>query len=147
MTSNSADNQLVILETALLAIPKSKILLTSDWKNTFPSEPGVYLLMDVAGVIIYVGETGNLRGRMNDLRDSRHHTLRRKIGKKYYEGQSDYITASVSKKFPPRIEALVDRRLKKLLISVLVVEFGRKEFEEFLINKHHAQIFNSRRKR
>lgn len=60
-----------------------KIEVTRAWASNFPSEPGVYVFRDNTK-IIYVCETGNLRGRMKDMIDTRNHVLRRSMGNKIY---------------------------------------------------------------
>ena len=56
------------------------MLLSSKWVKSFPNKPGVYVAFE-GSKIVYVGETGNIRGRMKDLLDTRHHNLRRNIGR------------------------------------------------------------------
>lgn len=46
---------------------QQKIQLTRTWASNFPSARGVYLFK-YKGKIIYVGEIGNLRGRMKEWR-------------------------------------------------------------------------------
>ena len=83
--------------------------------------------------IVYVGETGSIKGRMRDLCDSRHHNVRRNIGSKYYSKEKGYKPASCKDKFPDHIEKLVDQYIKnKLKLSYLEVELGRKEVEEYI---------------
>lgn len=116
--------------------PKLGISLTSDWITRFPDKPGIYVVFEGAN-LVYVGETGNLRGRMRDLRDSRHHNLRRNIGRFNFSQEAGYEDASDVLKFPKHIEEKVDEWLKeKIEISVLVVELGRKELEENIIKKY-----------
>jgi excinuclease UvrABC nuclease subunit len=52
----------------------NKITLTRQWTSSVPSKAGVYVLRE-GKEIVYVGETVNLKGKMNDLLDIRHHTI------------------------------------------------------------------------
>ena len=83
--------------------------------------------------IPYVGETSNLKERMRDFDDTRHHTLRRTIGQKKFGDVDGFEKATTKKKFPPHIEKLVDDYFREnLTISYLPMYFGRMELEEFI---------------
>lgn len=120
---------------------KDKLLDTKNWKSItmsrtwtskFPTDAGVYALKENRKVV-YVGETGNLRGRMNDLLDSRHHTVRRTIGERYFSKAKGFKKATVKKKFPDKIEKKVNKYIcDNLKIACLEVPLGRKELEEFI---------------
>lgn len=84
------EQYLLNLESTLIKDDNwQKIVLTRQWTATIPSKAGVYALKE-NNELVYVGETGNLRGRMNDLLDSRHHTVRRSIGKKLFALMKDF---------------------------------------------------------
>jgi GIY-YIG catalytic domain len=108
------------------------IQLTKEWTNAIPNVAGVYALKQSDNnSIVYVGETGNLRGRLKDLLDSRHHTVRRTIGEKFYSQIEGYESATSKLKFPSHIEVLVNEHIcKKLSIAYIEVKLGRKELEE-----------------
>ncbi len=115
---------------------KKKVDLTIDWAKDFPEEPGVYVVFENRKVV-YVGETGNIRGRMKDLRDSRHHSLRRNIGRANFSTLKGYKNANSKEKFPPHIEKKVEDWLKeKIKISVLSTKLGRKELEEKIVQRY-----------
>ena len=115
---------------------KKKVELFGDWVKGFPTEPGIYVAFE-DGNIVYFGETGNIRGRMRDLQDSRHHTLRRNIGRRNFSSEIGYEDANTKKKFPRHIEEKVDHWLReRIKISVLPTKLGRKELEEELIKKY-----------
>ena len=70
---------------------------------------------------------------MNDLLDSRHHTIRRTIGKNLFSNQKGFIQATTKIKFPDEFEILVNEHISKnLKLAYLPVELGRKELEEFI---------------
>lgn len=103
-------------ETKYLEILKDKLLhpnnfnqaiLTRQSANTIPSKAGVYAFKQ-DDKVVYVGETGNLRGRMKDLLDSRHHTIRRSIGIMHYSNIDGFARATNKIKFPDHIELLVN---------------------------------------
>jgi hypothetical protein len=75
------------------------ILLTTAWASQFPTKAGVYAVFD-GKRLIYVGETGSLRGRMKDLRDTRNHTLRRQIGAAKFSDRNGYQPATSKRKSP-----------------------------------------------
>lgn len=108
-----------------------QIVMTREWTSKVPNEPGVYILKEL-DQIVYVGETGNLRGRMKDLLDSRHHTVRRTIGKSFSSVEG-FKQGTVKEKFPEHIEGLLNEHIcNKLLIAYLPVFLGRKELEELI---------------
>jgi hypothetical protein len=133
MTKTEVDKYLKGLRNKLILVSNHrKILMTTEWTKLAPPTAGVYVLIE-NNKIIYVGESGNLRGRMKDLLDSRHHTVRRTIGKKYYSGAKGFQEATTHLKFPPHIEKLVNCHIcDRLYMSFLEVPLGRKELEEYI---------------
>jgi hypothetical protein len=125
---------------------KKEIKLSSDWVNEFPSKPGIYVAFE-DGNKVYFGETGNIRERMRDLQDSRHHTLRRNIGRHNFSSEIGYEDANTKKKFPRHIEEKIDHWLReRIKISVLPTKLGRKELEEELIKEYDPK-YNKRGQR
>lgn len=122
--------------------------LTTEWANTFPDEAGVYALRE-NNQIIYVGETGNIKGRMKDLLDSRHHTVRRTIGERHFSKIKGFKKATTRLKFPAKIEEMVNTYIQKnIQVSCVEVPLGRKELEELVEAKIHKDIrLNKRGKR
>ena len=57
--------------------------LTRSWTKSQPSEAGVYMLFE-KDKPVYVGESGSIAGRITDMLDSRHHTVRRAMGEKRF---------------------------------------------------------------
>ncbi len=106
------------------------LVMSRQWTAKIPTTAGVYVLKE-GQQIVYVGETGNLRERMNDLLDSRHHTIRRTIGEKFYSTKDGFVQATTKNKFPEHIEVLVNNHIcTKLSLAYLEVPLGRKELEE-----------------
>jgi len=114
-----------------------EIDLTYDWAGMFPDDAGVYAIRKkVEQVIIYVGETGSIRGRMKDLLDSRHHQVRRSLGKHLFSSIEGYKQADSKTKFPSTIEAMLNNHIRSQLeIAHLPVDLGRKELEEFIVRQ------------
>jgi len=124
------------------------ITISRVWTNKFPSDAGVYAFKE-KGKIVYVGETGNLRGRMNDLLDSRHHTIRRTIGERLFSKIKGFKKATNKAKFPNHIEKRVNKHIcNNLKIAHLPVPLGRKELEEFIESEIPKELrLNKRGKR
>ena len=124
---------LLNLKNKLLANDNwEKIELSRKWTSNFPKKAGVYVLKR-DDKLIYVGESGNLKGRMNDLLDSRHHSVRRTLGKNLYVNIEGFVQATTKTKFPDNIEKLLDKYISKnIKIAYLTVLLGRKELEEFI---------------
>lgn len=109
-----------------------QIILTRQWAKQAPNEAGVYVIKE-GDNLIYVGETGNLRGRMGDLLDSRNHCVRRTLGERLFNARNGFYKATASLKFPPDIETLLNTHISNnLYIAYLTVPLGRKELEEFI---------------
>lgn len=89
--------------------------LTSAWANSQPKEAGVYILFK-NGIPVYVGETGRIAGRISDMLDSRHHTVRRSVGEKYFYNVSGYEKATSKSKHPEHIEKLIYEFLSVLYL-------------------------------
>ena len=124
------------------------ISLTRAWTHTVPSRAGVYVLRE-NDAIIYVGKSGNLRKRMQDLLDSRHHTVRRTIGQKLFSSHDGFTCATTKKKFPDHIETLLNNHIgSNLSIAYIQVPLGRKELEELVLDSVHQGVrLNKRGKR
>lgn len=110
--------------------------------------PGVYMFFE-NNQPCYVRETGNLKKRMNDLRNTKNHTLRRNFGHKHFQNHPKFSKASAKISFDPEIETLlVKMMVKSITVSLLPVSLGRKEFEEYLCNKYDLlNRYNLRSKR
>ena len=149
MTQKAINKYLKECHEQLILQSPVQIHRSANWKSEIPNSPGVYILSDKRGNAVYVGESGNLRKRMSDISDTRHHSLRRSIGKKFFSKERGYEEATIKVKFPPHIEKLVDKYMnKKLTLKFLPVELGRKELEEYIEIKMDKEIsFNSRGKR
>jgi hypothetical protein len=108
------------------------VRLEYDWIDEVPTEAGVYVFREEKEYI-YVGESGSLRGRMNDMLNSQQHTLRRSLGKRLFSHRDDFEMATSKKKFPPTIEALLTAYINAHLeVVYLPVALGRKELEEWV---------------
>ena len=133
-------------DTELEKCEKIKFQRMNSWRKEFiPDFPGVYALYEKVGseyILLYIGETGNLRERMSDICRTVNHTFRRQLGKKRFSG---IIT---SKKFEFKTESLLDVFFDEdLYISFLKVNFGRSEIESYLITKYQKILLNSEIKR
>lgn len=147
MKKEEINHYLSNLKSQLELSTKTPMLLTLEWERSFPKEPGVYCIY-CKGKMIYVGETENLRKRMNHLRNSRHHVLRRTLGEKLYSSRNDFEKATSKKKFPADIEIDLEVYMKKeLSVSCIPVYLGRKELEDFILNGIDADVLNKRGKK
>lgn len=116
-----------------------KMELTRKWAKSFSGDSGVYMLFEDEQ-LVYVGESGSLSGRVMDMLNSRHHTVRRALGELRFKNVSGYTKATSSIKYPEHIEKLVEETMKGFKISVLPITFGRKEFEEYVESKFKPEL-------
>jgi hypothetical protein len=139
-------NQLVQVEKDFLGCEKIKFQRLNKWRKEFvPDFPGVYALYEKVGdkyILIYVGESGNLRERMSDICRTVNHTFRRQLG------HQRFSAIKTNKKFEKETEALLDIFFdESLYISFLKVNFGRTEIESYLVTKYQNTLLNSETKR
>jgi len=150
MTYLLDDNQLRILlsqaDNDLKASEKIKFQRLNRWRKTVvPYFPGVYALyekQESGYVLLYLGETGNLRERMSDICRTVNHTFRKQLGYKRFNA------IRTTKKFEIDTELLLDNFFdEKLYVSFIKVNFGRTEIEAYLVTKYQKILLNSETKR
>ena len=130
---------------------RTPLCLNREWVNNLKdgfNGPGVYVFFE-EGQPCYVGETGNIRKRMNDIRNTLNHSLRRNFGHKHFSDHPDFHKSSSKRKFHKSIEKLLDElMIKNLQVSLLRVDLGRKELEEYICDKYQLlEKYNIRSKR
>lgn len=137
MTEREIENYLNSREKKLISESKKhQIVLTRTWANSFPNESAVYLFRE-GNEICYIGETGSLKGRMNDILNTKNHTIRRNFGNALFSEHPKYEKPSSKKGFCNEIEVLLNERIvNDLTISYLLIQLGRKELEEKLFDKY-----------
>ncbi len=134
------------LEKKLLAKDKVEMSFIRGWAGQFDNDAGVYAVFD-NDELIYVGETGNLQGRMKDIRRTLNHSFRRSLGEKLYSGHEEYQKATSSKKHVDEIEFMLNEYcVANIKVATLVVHLGRKELEEMMTEKYDG-LLNARLKR
>lgn len=140
MTKQTAKD-LQSLSDKLLVAPQHKIIKGKGWAAEFPKKAGVYIIRKKLQ-LIYVGETGNLQGRLRDLCSTRNHTARRTIGTEQFASHDEYIKPSSKVRFCDNLEELLNKYFaENLTIAFIEVELGRKELEEMFF-KIHKPIHN-----
>lgn len=114
-----------------------------DWrKYNVPNEAGIYAIFENDNILIYIGESGNLKDRMNEINRTVNHSFRKQFGHLRFNGIKS------RKKFTDDIETLLDVYFaENLFVSFLEVNFGRLEIETYLISKHQEKVINSVKKR
>jgi hypothetical protein len=140
MDKETIQREIERIEKYLFNSENWKVLkLTRQWAKSFPDDSGVYMLFE-DGKLVYVGESGSLSGRVTDMLNSRHHTVRRAFGELRFKDVLGYKKATSSIKYPEHIEKLVEETMRGFKISMLPVPFGRKEFEEYIESKHKPEL-------
>ncbi|MFK7979673.1 MAG: GIY-YIG nuclease family protein [Saprospiraceae bacterium] len=141
------DKYLNNLYQRLLEQRKIKIDASKIWLQEIRKTAGVYLIR-INGEVKYVGETGNIYKRMNDLLKTYNHTFRRSLGKYLYSDSMDYNKANSKRKFSERIERKLDDYMRENCeVSFLEVKLGRKELEELVQERYGDKLLNMRSKR
>ncbi|MBY8961802.1 GIY-YIG nuclease family protein [Flavobacterium sp. D11R37] len=113
------------------------------WRlDNIPSVPGVYAFFDADGNILYVGESGNLRERKNEVNRTVNHSFRRQIGSVKFQGIKS------GNKFCGEVESQLDDYFSTYLyVSFIEVNFGRLEIETYIITYYQELLLNSVKKR
>lgn len=113
--------------------------------HQIPNSEGVYAVYN-DNKLCYVGETACLYKRMNDMFDSRNHTIRRTIAQKEFSTKEGYIKPTSHNKADEQTESSINEFMEKLEIAYIEVKLGRTELEEFIMRKYDP-IYNIKRKR
>lgn len=130
------NNYLQSLSDKLITAPRHKIIKGKGWASEFPKKAGVYIIRKKLQ-LIYVGETGNIQGRLRDLCSTRNHTARRTIGTEQFASHPEYTKPSSKIRFCDNLEELLDQYFSKnLTLAFIEVELGRKELEEMFFKEH-----------
>jgi hypothetical protein len=137
MSTSERDEQVVAIEQAINAVETIPFKQNAKWKMKFDKSPGIYFgFLD--GKLKYIGETADIRARMSDLGRTYNHTLRKKIGVKKLNGEL------VGNDFSPEFKVELDRYMEEhLSIKAFPLNFGRKEVEDKLVEKHEKDLLNS----
>lgn len=130
------------IEIELLKSNRLKFEKSKDWRsNKIPNEAGIYAFFDTKGTLMYVGESGNINARMDEVNRTVNHSFRKQLGAKMFGGVKS------SKKFEVDVEKKLDEYFdKNIYVSFLLVNYGRLEIETFLIDKHQETLYNSEKK-
>ncbi|MDN3676286.1 hypothetical protein QWY90_03060 [Flavobacterium paronense] len=111
-------------------------------------EAGVYCFF-IDNKIRYIGESGCIKKRINDLLNTKNHSFRRSFGELYFLSNPLYKKASSTSSYHPDIEILLSSKMNKhLSYSFFPMKIGRKEFEEWLQDYYsEVEFLNKRKKR
>ncbi|KAB0528556.1 hypothetical protein ACFFQ5_22065 [Pseudomonas brassicacearum] len=115
-------------EIALCAAARRVVAEGQKWASDVPQDAGVYVLWKDASPV-YVGETSSLRSRMRDLTRVENHTFARITCEQFSIALADKV-------------GLLGVLSKTYTLSFILVPFGRKEVEEFLILRWRSSLFN-----
>jgi len=130
-------------EIELLNSKKLKFKKSKEWRDdNIPNEAGIYAIFNNKNEILYIGESGNINARMDEINRTVNHSFRKQLGAEMFDGIKS------KKKFNDSIEEELDKYFKNnIYLSFLPVNFGRLEIETFLIDKYQDRIYNSEKKR
>ena len=134
-SEESAKKRIMEMWNRLKKTNRHKISLKRKWTSIFPSCAGIYIVFE-KGKLVYVGETGNLKDRMKDLGRTVNHTLRRAVGNEKFCYIKGWEKATSKRRFNDKIEKLITGYFRKNMeVSFLAIPLGRKELEEWIIEK------------
>lgn len=112
------------------------------------SNAGVYCFF-INNELKYIGESGCLKKRINDLLNTKNHSFRRSFGEVSFQDNKLYTKASSQKGYHADIEVLLNNKMKtEFSFSYKAMNIGRKEFEEWLQEDLlEVKFLNKRKKR
>lgn len=130
-------------EKELLNSKRFKFKKSKDWRDeNIPAKSGIYAIFNEKNELMYIGESGNINPRMDEINRTVNHSFRKQLGAKMFGGIKS------KKKFKESIEKKLDEYFDKYVyVSFLLVNFGRLEIETYLIDKHQDKLYNSEKKR
>lgn len=143
LNNNELNEILSTSERKLFRSEKLKFKKDKTWReNSIPSSPGVYALYEGTEKLLYIGETGNLRARMNEINRTVNHSFRKQLGFARFAGVKS------RKKFDDEVEKKLDLFFDEdLYVSYIEVNFGRLEIETAIISNNQTGLLNSEKKR
>ena len=81
------------------------------------------------------------------MRNTQNHVVRRNIGNMHFKNLKGFKKSTSHDKFPPKFEKKIESWMKnKLEVHVLPLYLGRKELEEYLLDKNSTR-YNKKSKR
>jgi predicted MPP superfamily phosphohydrolase len=120
-------------EAELLASPRHKIDLTTQWSKHLDKCAGVYFIFD-NNVLVYIGETANLYKRMKEIGRTYNHSFRKKLGRKL---QPDAKIERGKYVYDTELETLLTAYCNtNISVACKPLAFGRLEVESYLIHKY-----------
>ena len=123
------------LKKRLLAVTPIKITYTDIFFQAFSEQASVYFFSE-GDNIIYIGETINIHKRMANLKTSKKHIFLRHLGYAKLKELLKGKRVTSKRGLPDEIEKKVKTYIMdNIFISHLPVSLGRKELEEYMINK------------
>lgn len=150
LTADEAEKVL----SKMAEIVKDKTSKSLSSLTEVPSEPGLYVIYDPkCNEVAYVGETGNLAERHDDLERTENHTFRRALGNDILKTKQAFSPIHDTKsKFAPHLEEELSNAMKKYKAVFLPLHIGRKELEEQIVRdeKRHTrrtQFYNRKQRR
>lgn len=143
LTQDQIEEFAIKIEHSLLNTPKTPFKFDRNWSSNFANNAGVYAVFD-KNVLVYVGETANLKKRMQEVKRTYNHSFRKKLGRDRYPN-----TIITKGKFLPQIEQELDEYyLENISFTFKEINFGRLEIESLLIHRNFKNgLLNSPGKR
>lgn len=108
---------------------KLKVNFNEKWTEEIPEAPGVYLLIDSEKVVLYVGESANLKSRLKELKLTYKHPARRKIGEIYCK----LLKIDGKNRFSEECEKMLNEFFKQnITVKYMELSIGRLDVEDYL---------------
>ncbi len=135
---NDADKQL------FSAQKKSVSSIDTKFKKKIKRLACIYAFLEQTGHddyrILFIGESGNLKKRLENLNDTDKHVFRKHIGK--FRFQKQLVN---EKRFKSSVEKKINSFIAELVyISFIPVNFGRMEIKSQLIRKYKDQLLRKK---
>lgn len=129
-------------ESELFSKERISFNRNKSWtRNNFPDGPGIYAIFDKRD-LIYIGESANIRLRMQEIKRTYNHSIKKILNKKYFK------QSLIGNKYCDDTEAKIDHHLlEHITFSALPLNFGRLEMESYLLHRNAKKVLNKIGKR
>ncbi|MFA7421261.1 MAG: hypothetical protein WCZ90_16375 [Melioribacteraceae bacterium] len=128
-------------EKELKDMARIKFSRTWNWSDNFPKKAGVYAIF-YKDILVYVGETANLKERMKEVKRTVNHSFRKKLGK-FLNPKAKIMNG----KYPQELEEQLNIEFKNNIeFTFKEINFGRIEIENHLMQRNEG-VLNSIGKR
>lgn len=136
VTDREILNFVITFEQELFASEKIPFSRDKGWSSKFPYKAGIYAIYD-HGELIYIGESANLKLRMQEIKRTYNHSIKRILNNRHYKGvlEGRVYSAEIEEKLNQHL-------LEHVTFAAKELNFGRLEMESYLMHRNKSKVLN-----